>query len=272
VREDTAELASYALSDRASSVSPPPRQRPSQTHIESYFSQIPDAEVASSGETEGLRHDTIQEVSEPVSPDTSPTRHSVLTDMIRRSPPSTSPLNEEEQNGDRRSQKGKQDEPSLDEGRLIITSNGLKRDASERTPLLGKNATIETHHPDWIRGEQDLEGQAYRRKASWPKLRSVVLWPKEKGVDIARTVFNPKRWDRKAIWDNAVIAPIGYFPAVVLGLLLNILDALSYGRCKVFSDFNSASLWRANFPPSTKLNFNFNTSSEFRMANIRWQE
>src|SRR6266480_171243 len=102
VREDTAELASYALSDRASSVSPP-RQRPTQTYIESYFSQIPDAEVASSGETEGLRHDTIQEVSEPVSPDTSPTRHSVLTDMIRRSPPSTSPPIEEERNGDRRS-------------------------------------------------------------------------------------------------------------------------------------------------------------------------
>jgi len=158
--------------------------------------------------------------------------------MIRRSPPSTSPPIEEERNGDRRSQKGKRDEPSLGEGRLIITSHGIKRDASERTPLLGRNATIETHHPDWIRGEQDLEGHPYRRKASWPKLRSVVLWPKEKGVDIARTVFNPKRWDRKAIWDNAVMGPIYYLPAVVLGLLLNILDALSYGRCKVFSSFN----------------------------------
>src|SRR6266536_181998 len=102
VREDTAELASYALSDRASSVSPPPRQRAAQTHIESYFSQIPDSEVASSGETEGMRHDTIQEVSEPVSPDKSPTRHSVLTDLIRRSPPGMSPPNEEARNGDKR--------------------------------------------------------------------------------------------------------------------------------------------------------------------------
>jgi SulP family sulfate permease len=102
-------------------------------------------------------------------------------------------------------------------------------DATERTPLLGKDIPFESHHPDWIRGQRDIEGQEIRRKVSWPKLRNVILWPKEKAYDIARVVANPKAWDRKAIWENAVVAPVSCLPAVILGLLLNVLDALSYG-------------------------------------------
>jgi SulP family sulfate permease len=117
-------------------------------------------------------------------------------------------------------------EASPNQGRLIITSNGVQVD--ERTPLIAKAPIEHHHHPDWIRGEQDLERQETKRKESWPRLRNVVFWPTKKGFDIARTIVNPKRWDKQAI-KNAAIAPVGYLPAVILGLLLNILDALSYG-------------------------------------------
>jgi SulP family sulfate permease len=40
---------------------------------------------------------------------------------------------------------------------------------------------------------------------------------------------NPKKWDRKALWNNVVLTPTSCLPAVAVGLLLNILDALSYG-------------------------------------------
>ncbi|KAI2794871.1 hypothetical protein POX_a01472 [Penicillium oxalicum] len=40
---------------------------------------------------------------------------------------------------------------------------------------------------------------------------------------------NPKAWDRRAIWRSGVVHPLSLLPAVILGLLLNILDALSYG-------------------------------------------
>lgn len=43
-------------------------------------------------------------------------------------------------------------------------------------------------------------------------------------------VMNPKTWDKKAIWDKAIISPLHCLPAVIVGLLLNILDALSYGE------------------------------------------
>jgi SulP family sulfate permease len=44
-----------------------------------------------------------------------------------------------------------------------------------------------------------------------------------------RILSNPKSWDRRALWKEGVVYPISLLPAVLLGLLLNILDALSYG-------------------------------------------
>lgn len=235
VREDTAELASYALSDKASLQSTSSTgRRSSQTQLESSFQQTADSESAASNrDIEGSRPDIIEEVSEPVSPDEgglgkSPGT-SMLADLLRRSPPSRSSSDSEEEGGGKGLHSEEEDEVDSHQERLIITSSGVNLDATERTPLLGKDDPSESHHPDWIRGQQDLEGQELRRKVSWPKLRNVVNWPGEKGYDIARVIANPKAWDRRAIWENTVVAPVACLPAVVLGLLLNILDALSYG-------------------------------------------
>jgi SulP family sulfate permease len=251
VREDTAELASYALSDRGSSLSPPPRQRSSQTQLESYFTQ-PEDESVSSRALDGLHRDTILEISEPVTPETGPSSNkspgtSVLTTMLRRSPPSTSPPNEAGHHSAGYSQGGDATEDCREEGRLIITSNGVRLDATERTPLLTKDTSFETHHPDWIRGEQDLERQDHSHR-TWPKLQNVLSWSRERGTEIARTVLNPKRWNRKVIWQNAVVEPVGYLPAVTLGLLLNILDALSYGMSMFIVGFSYWPLQEVEHP------------------------
>ncbi|EED24300.1 sulfate transporter family protein [Talaromyces stipitatus ATCC 10500] len=56
---------------------------------------------------------------------------------------------------------------------------------------------------------------------------------------------HPKSWDRLAIWEEGVVRPVSLLPAVFLGLLLNILDALSYGMIlfplgeAIFSDLGS---------------------------------
>jgi SulP family sulfate permease len=236
VREDTAELASYALSDRASvrSISPL-RHHSTQTQLESYFTQGPETESAINSEPEGLHHHTIQEVSEPVSPERSPSNHShspgtsALTSMLKRSPPNTLPKEGlRSQNGCLEgSTEADTDEDDI-QRRLVMTANGVKIDSSERTPLLAKQRSVETH-PDWIRGEQDVEGQLIRHQPSWPKLHNMVLWPKEKGIAVLCTIVNPKAWDRRAIFQHAVLEPAGCLPAVVLGALLNVLDALSYG-------------------------------------------
>ena len=234
VREDTAELASYALSDKASIQSTSPSRRAAQTHLESYFQQPTDSETASNRESEGLRNHIIAEVSEPASPEEGEVGRSpgtsMLADLLRHSPPSRPPSENMNAEDIGKSQDGEEREIHSNQGRLIITSNGVKMDATERTPLIGKDVAFEAQHPDWIRGQRDIEAQETKRRHSWPKLRNVLLWPKEKGYDIVKVVANPKAWDRKAIWENAVMAPVECLPAVILGLLLNILDALSYGR------------------------------------------
>ncbi|KAF9935452.1 hypothetical protein FBU30_000050 [Linnemannia zychae] len=41
--------------------------------------------------------------------------------------------------------------------------------------------------------------------------------------------FRNTKWTSKVVMQKFVIEPIGYIPAVILGLLLNLLDAISYG-------------------------------------------
>lgn len=180
---------------------------------------------------ERVRHEIIQEVSEPVSPENGPSSkspgQSALSNLLRRSPPSRSPPD----NGSQSSKSGSESEsePDRSQGRLIITSNGLKVDATERTPLFLKQQPTEPSHPDWIGGQSDLEQQDTKRRPSWPKLHGLISWPQKKVSKVTHTLLHPKEWDREAIVQNLVYAPARNFPAAVLGALLNILDALSYG-------------------------------------------
>ncbi len=244
VREDTAELASYALSDQTSSIrSGSPSQRPSsvtQSHLESYFTAS-EEDFPTPTNLDPFRPDIIHEVSEPVSPEHGPSSSrspgtSVLTNMLRNSPPNGSPPSEAEvSEAEDHDEEYVEEHGGEEEGQhhLQITSNGVRIDRDERTPLLSKNS-VESHHPDYIRGESDLEDQR-PRKRSWPKIRSVYTWPREKTVSLVRTVMSPKTWSASALWHNAVVAPAGYLPAVILGCLLNILDALSYGEARPLS-------------------------------------
>lgn len=174
----------------------------------------------------------IQEVSEPVSPEVGHPGYkspgaSVLTNMIRKSPPKVVLPDEEEETD---TEPEDEDNVGLfSEQRLIATSNGVKVDTSERTPLL-KKYSRGSLHPDYILGEPDIERQTLRRRVSWPKFRKLISWPGTKGIHALRIIANPKKWDRKVIWQNAVVVPSSYLPAVILGCLLNILDALSYGN------------------------------------------
>lgn len=92
---------------------------------------------------------------------------------------------------------------------------------TERTSLLSKSRSKSTQ--DY--GTSDIENQGATIKRS-PNilakgLSSVALF--------SRTLSTPKSWNRRAIWEEAVVYPASLVPAVLLGLLLNILDALSYG-------------------------------------------
>lgn len=93
---------------------------------------------------------------------------------------------------------------------------------SERTSLLSETRRKSPHHYGAIE-DVESQGEATARSLNLFTKRVSTL---AKGP---RILSNPKSWDRRAIWQEGVVYPVSLIPAVLLGLLLNILDALSYG-------------------------------------------
>lgn len=93
---------------------------------------------------------------------------------------------------------------------------------SEQTSLLSKTRPRPSHDYGAIEDVEDQPG-ATRRS---PKFLATKM---SKFAHGSRILFNPKAWDRRAIWREGVVYPVSLIPSVFLGLLLNILDALSYG-------------------------------------------
>ncbi|KAL6869267.1 hypothetical protein ACO1O0_000591 [Amphichorda felina] len=227
VREDTAELASYLLSDRKTQGSPSflNRTRPS----------IPDFAAPESlqvGPAEALPgNDTIPEIPEPPSSEDSGDEQtdqedgpSALANLLRKSPPESvapdtprsrlSIRNEPAEEG--------QNSRSPQAKRAPKTTYHHAQEATEHTPLLSRQ-TSGGASPDV---DVDIEGQKNKARKRWLGGLAARAHDFEHRVAVA---VNPKRWNGKAIWKSAFITPVSCLPAVCVGLLLNILDALSYG-------------------------------------------
>lgn len=93
---------------------------------------------------------------------------------------------------------------------------------SEHTSLLSEARRKSPHHYGAIEDVESQGGAMTRSLNLFTKRVSTLA----KGP---RILSNPKSWDRRTIWQEGVVYPVSLIPAVLLGLLLNILDALSYG-------------------------------------------
>ena len=108
---------------------------------------------------------------------------------------------------------------------LDDASPTLAHSADERSPLLSKHSATSRL------GE--IEEFSKPRQSRWSKLVERVPRPSD---------FH--RPTGKEVYQNAVVQPVKLLPAVVLGLLLNILDGVSYGMITfpanaIFTDFGS---------------------------------
>ncbi|KAK0657214.1 sulfate transporter family-domain-containing protein [Cercophora newfieldiana] len=288
VREDTAELASYFLSDKKEGRSPSflSRTRPSLSQSrpdQAVFSdeaELPEASRSS---------ETIEEVSEPSSPETvieDPLEGpSMLANMLKRSPPDrkflpppkADQIREEhvlDDSEDDHEELGRS-QPGVREGQAPAAGDNVE-DLPETTPLLSI-----TSRQSWqsygtqngrSQGHVDLEGQKRSHKESMSWAARTVGSVRQKGtqaVNMLRIVCDPKCWNRRAIWQNVVVTPVACLPAVIVGLLLNILDALSYGMIlfplgsPIFAGLGSAGI--SIFYVSTIISqITFSTGSIFR--------
>lgn len=76
----------------------------------------------------------------------------------------------------------------------------------------------------------DLENQKTSAQGCSGWVRIIAAHTRESREFVfEHSIFNPKSWNRQTIWTYGFLQPVSYVPPVILGLLLNILDALSYG-------------------------------------------
>ena len=225
VREDTAELASLALSDIASNHSEPTSAR---HQISSVSHQTSDPYLSSHSEQESLPHRdstesprplAIEEVSEPSSSHSSRLSQqsrcqSALTELIKNSSPTGESGNITE------------DEEMV--GTLgiypVTVRGGIISQPGERTPFLAKQTAYGAI--------KDLESQRTSEQIQGNRMALAIQQTRDGFFGIVRVVTTPKSWNKGDIWEYGIRQPASLVPPVILGLLLNVLDALSYGQIK----------------------------------------
>ncbi len=103
---------------------------------------------------------------------------------------------------------------------------GRDTTAREETLLLPKN---QEDFSNKIGYSNDLEGQDAYRRPLIKQIRAAGHNALDKSLARAYTISHPKTWNPRTVWQRGFVQPVSVLPAVFLGLLLNILDALSYG-------------------------------------------
>lgn len=257
-------MANYFLSDKKDSRGTPFLHRPRSLSAQAARQQrtistpdllaSPEAAVPVPGQTA----DTINEVSEPPSPEeTEDLGPSMLTTMFKRPPPESQflpPHKDNQAHLDGAESEAEDDQATLTrvstvESRPLLTHRDTPEEANEVSPLLAARSP-ESQGPAYGTGQEnghhvvDLEDQKFAKPRTWFGRKADSIWDSTGArlVEVVPLVVNPKRWDRTAIWENVVVAPVACLPAVVVGLLLNILDALSYGEYLFLGLFRSGGL------------------------------
>jgi sulfate permease, SulP family len=159
---------------------------------------------------------------------------SMLSKLLRKSPPHSdqdlsSPTPRRKSHENRRESRR---QPQTWSDAALPASRGQSNLSDENTPLISRDGAHADQRNGYDgavdHGAVDEEGQKPRRQRPW--FAAVIARDIEARVgETIKVVMHPRKWDRGAIWRNTVEAPISCLPAVTVGLLLNILDALSYG-------------------------------------------
>jgi SulP family sulfate permease len=157
-------------------------------------------------------HDTIDEDSEPETPETvigpERTEHSFFTPSPRRD----------------------HDAQSRDTRRASHSSRvpGIAVQDTERTPLLPvpRLSRLDSQPKRKHAKTQPLDAPSASSLPS--RVKQTIATGREHVVELGRSLTNPKNYTTDALVSNA-LSSVQVLSAVFLGLLLNLLDALSYG-------------------------------------------
>lgn len=145
---------------------------------------------------------------------------SVLTEMIRS--PTDYPGNDRTHRDSSASGDGA-DESGTSREIPVLEADSLEAPVTERTSLLPGSSQTKPVRSYGVAEDVERQGVAADRKtnAFYQALSNASL--------TIRMLRNPKTWNRRTMWQRGIVEPVSLLPSVFLGLLLNILDALSYG-------------------------------------------
>lgn len=183
----------------------------------------------------------IEEVSEPTSPDEGDAKlqgneglpgPSVLANLLKRSSPPESAA-DVAATIDHRAQPAISQVPhvakttdAVGSSKVPDSSHTTDDAATECTPLLATASSESSYE-----AEASLEGQGRTVKHSWiGTIRQKSHTFEAIFVHGIKIAASPKKWNGKVLAQNFFFDPLSCLPAVAVGLLLNILDALSYGN------------------------------------------
>ena len=170
--------------------------------------------------SQARQHETIEERSEPATPSggiTHPPAPAELVEALRKPLPSgfLGPADLDSDSFDRRT-------PSV-----AITEDDAA-DAREDSSLLPRER-LSSRQKQSYGAVPSVEEQSTRPTGVWNRLGHHYPSVHELASTIHQTVLNPKSWDLREIGRTLILKPASTLPAVFLGVLLNLLDALSYG-------------------------------------------
>ena len=116
-----------------------------------------------------------------------------------------------------------------DDNSFATVQDGIISQPTEHTALLLKQHVQDSKTSSKNGTQHDLESQKMNeRDRSQAQSQDWFHRMVEPSRSTAAKILHPNAWDGKGSY-KVLLKPVGFVPPVVLGLLLNILDALSYG-------------------------------------------
>ncbi|KAK5120955.1 hypothetical protein LTR85_005739 [Meristemomyces frigidus] len=209
VREQTAELSTSFLSD---------------SEMSQQFS--PDRRGSEARSNQARKHETIEERSEPPTPNgdmASAPASSELTEALRKQGHSGY-LDADELESNAATSR----ENSTPQVPEVVVTDDDTANATEASPLLPRERLSGPRKQAYDTAP-DVEDQSTLNIGTWNRLGHHYPSIHYLTSRFRRTVLSPKSWDFRQIGRTVVLQPVSTLPAVFLGLLLNLLDALSYG-------------------------------------------
>jgi len=101
----------------------------------------------------------------------------------------------------------------------------------EQEPLLARHKSKSRDNNNGsYQSVEDEDAEVQSETPNWrkPSIGQSGSW-RGNVVGLGKRIVSPKSWDKKHIWKKGVVEPASHIPAVILGVLLNVLDGLSYG-------------------------------------------